>query len=161
VWTTSGLSLSPGASGSATVTVMAPTGTPDGFYNIGVNVANAATPSYGTSATATYVISTPAPLSVAVATNQSIYSAGQSVTVTVTTLSGTSPDAGAGVSVSITPPSGRVNKQTGTTGSNGSVSFNYKLNKRAPSGTYQVQASTSSTSGAAATMGASTTFSVQ
>jgi hypothetical protein len=124
-------------------------------------VANAAAPSYGGSATTTYVISTPAPLSVAVSTNQSIYSAGQSVTVTVTMLSGTSPDTGAGVSVGITPPSGRVNKQTGTIGNNGSVSFSYKLNKRAPAGTYQVQASPASTAGAAATMGASTTFAVQ
>jgi uncharacterized protein YfaS (alpha-2-macroglobulin family) len=100
-------------------------------------------------------------VTITIATNQTSYSPGQTVSVTVSMLSGTSPDAGESVTVSVASPNGRTNKQTGTTGSNGTVSFNYKLNKRAPAGTYQVQASTTSTTGGAATMGASTTFTVQ
>ena len=161
VWSTSALSLTPGTSGSATLTVASPTGTADGFYNIGVSAINAATSSYKGSTTGTYVISTPAPLSISVATNQSTYTAGQTVVATVTVLSGSSPDSGAGVSLTITPPGGRINNQSSTTTSNGTATFSYKLNKRAAVGTYKVQAATAPVSGAASTMGASTTFNVQ
>jgi len=160
-WNTSALSLSPGTSASATLAVTSPSGTADGFYNVGVSATNAAAPSYSGSVSATYVVSTSASLSITVATDQSSYAPGQTVTVTVTALSGTSPDSGASVSVNITPPNGRTNSQSGSTGSNGTVSFSYKLNKHAAAGTYQVQASPASTTGAAATIGASTTFAVQ
>lgn len=160
VWNTSALSLSPGTSASATLSVTSPAGTPDSFYNVGLSATNASSASYTASATATYVISTPAPLSMSVTTNQSIYSAGQTVAVKVTLLSGISPDTGASVTLLVTPPSGRTNSQTGTTGADGTVSFNYKLNKRATAGTYTVQANMATT-GASATSGATTTFVVQ
>jgi len=160
VWSTSALALSPGVSASATLTVTSPAGTPDGFYNVGVSAANSGAVSLNASATATYVISTPAPLSVSVATNQASYSVGQTVVVTVTLLYGTAPDAGATINAAITPPSGRNSTQSGTTGNNGTFSFSYKLSKRAATGTYSVQAATATT-GAAATVGASTTFTVQ
>jgi len=160
VWNTSALSLSPGTGASATLAVTSPSGTADGFYNVGVSATNAAAPSYSGSVSATYVVSTPASVGITVATDQSSYVPGQTVTVTVTALSGTSPDAGASVSVNITPPSGRTNTQSGATGSDGTVSFSYKLNKRAAAGTYQVQVGTALT-GASSTAGASTTFVVQ
>jgi NPCBM-associated, NEW3 domain of alpha-galactosidase len=160
VWSTSALSLSPGASASSTLTVTSPAGTPDGFYNVGVSATNASFASYTASAAATYVISTPAPLSVAVTTNQSSYLPGQTVSVIVTVLSGTSPDSGASVTVNITSPIGKTTGLNGTTGSSGTISFSYKLSKRAAAGTYRVQAGTTST-GASATMGASTSFVVQ
>jgi len=160
VWSTPALALSPGGSASATLTVTSPVGTPDGFYNIGVSAANSGALSFSASTTATYVISTPAPLSISVATNQASYSVGQVVVVTVTLLSGTTPDAGASMSATITPPSGKGTAQSGTTGNNGTFSFSYKLSKRAAVGTYGVQAKTVTT-GAAASMGASTTFTVQ
>jgi hypothetical protein len=161
LWNTSALSLSPGGSASATLTVTSPTGTTDGFYNVGITALNSSAGSYSDSATATYVISTPAPVSITVATNQSSYLPGQIVSVTVTMLSGTSPDLGASVTVNITPPSGRTNTQSGTTGSNGTILFAYKVSKRAVAGTYAVQANTSPTTGASSTMGASTSFVVQ
>jgi hypothetical protein len=160
VWSTSALSLSPGGSASATLTVTSPAGTPDGFYNIGVSAANSGASSFAASATGTYVISTPAPLSISVSTNQASYSPGQTVFVTVTLTSGSSPDMGANVSATITPPNGKNTAQSGTTGSVGTFSFSYKLSKRAAVGTYGVQASTATT-GAAASMGTSTTFTVQ
>jgi hypothetical protein len=160
VWSTSGLSLSPGGSASATLTVTSPVGTPDGFYNVGVSAANSAASSFGASATGTYVISTPAPLGISVSTNQTSYSPGQAVVVTVTLLSGTAPDTGASVNSTITPPSGRNTTQSGTTGSNGTFSFSYKLSKRAVVGTYRVQANTATT-GVAATMVATASFVVQ
>lgn len=159
VWSTSALSLSPGKSGSATATVTSPLGTPDGSYNVGMNATNAAASSYGRSAMATYVINT-APLSVSVATNQSSYLPGQTVAVSVGMFYGTSPSVGASVKVTVTPPNGRVTTLTGTTGSNGVALLTYNLSKRAPAGTYQAQFGTTVT-GASATMGASTSFTVQ
>ncbi len=159
-WNTSGLTLSPGTSGSATLTVTSPAGTPDGFYNVGLSAANASAASSSGAATATYVISTPVPVSINVATNQPSYLPGQTVLVTVTMLSGTAPDAGASVSVNITNPNGKVTGVNGTTGANGTVSFNYKLSRRATAGTYQVRVGTTVT-GASSTAGASTTFVVQ
>ena len=159
VWSTPALSLSPGKSGSATLTVTSPVGTADGSYNIGVSATNASTSSYNGSAAATYVIST-APLSVSVTTNQPSYLPGQTVAVSVSMLYGTLPDAGASVKVTVTPPNGKATTLTGTTGSNGVALLTYNLSKHAAAGTYQAQLGTTVT-GASATMGAGTSFTVQ
>jgi len=124
-----------------------------------VTAINASAGSYSGSAAAAYVI-TSSPLSVSVATNQSSYLPGQTVGVIVTMASGTSPDVGASVSVTVTSPNGRKTTLSGTTGSNGVALLNYKLSKRATPGTYQAQYGTT-VSGAAPTMGASTSFTVQ
>jgi hypothetical protein len=152
------LTLAPGASGSTTLQVTSPVGTANGFYNIGVSAANSAATSYTASVSATYVIAT---LSISVVTNQSSYSRGQTVNVTVTLTSGSSPDSGAGVSVNIKKADGTVAALTGTTGSNGTAVVSYKLKKTDPVGTYNVTASSSSGTGNSATISASTSFSVQ
>jgi Gametolysin peptidase M11/NPCBM-associated, NEW3 domain of alpha-galactosidase len=159
VWSAAALSLSPGKSGSATLTVTSPAGTADGSYNLGVSATNASTSSYSGSAAATYVIST-APLTVSMATNQSSYMPGQTVTVTVTMLYGTAPDAGANVTVVVAPPKGKTITLSGTTGSNGVALLNYNLSRHAAAGIYQAQYGATVT-GASPTMGASTTFTVQ
>ncbi len=159
VWNTTTLSLSPGKSGSATLTVTSPVGTADGSYPVGVSATNASNSSYSGSAAATYVINT-APLSISMATNQSSYLPGQIVTVTVTMLYGSLPDAGASATVTVTSPSGRTANLSGTTGSNGVASLNYKLSKNAPVGTYQVQYVTSG-NGANAPVNISISFTVQ
>jgi hypothetical protein len=159
LWSAGGTSLSPGKSGSATLSVTSPAGTADGSYNVSVTAINASAGSYSGSAAAAYVI-TSSPLSVSVATNQSSYLPGQTVGVIVTMASGTSPDVGASVSVTVTSPNGRKTTLSGTTGSNGVALLNYKLSKRATPGTYQAQYGTT-VSGAAPTMGASTSFTVQ
>jgi hypothetical protein len=159
-WNTSAIPLSPGELGSATLSVASASGTPDGFYNLSVSAANASASSYSNSASATYVISTPVPVSVTVSTDQTTYMPGQTVHVTVAVFSGTSPDSGASVSASITPPTKRATTLTGITGSNGFAVLSYKLQKRAPKGTYQVQAATS-TAGASPATGSTTTFVVQ
>jgi M6 family metalloprotease-like protein len=159
VWSATALSLSPGKSGSATLIVTSPAGTADGSYTVGVSANNASNSSYSGSAAATYVINT-ASLSISITTNQSSYLPGQTVTVTVTMLYGTLPDAGASVTVTVTPPSGKSTTLNGTTGSNGMALLSYKLSKHAVAGTYQVQLGTTGT-GASATMGAVTSFTVQ
>jgi len=161
LWSTSGLSLSPGTSSSATLSVTSPTGAADGFYNVGVSVSNASASSYASSASATYVVSTQTPMTVSVSTSQPTYLPGQIVAITVSVVSGTSPDSGAGVTVSVTPPGRKGTTLTATTGSNGVASVSYKLQKRSPSGTYGVQAIPASTVGGSTVQVASTTFLVQ
>lgn len=162
VLSTGALSLSPGKSGSATLSVTSPVGTADGSYNVAVSATNASATSYSGSAAATYLINT-APLSIGVTASPSATLPGQTVLVTVTASSGTSPTPGTSVAVAITAPNGRTQTMTGTTGSNGAVSFAYGLSKHAAMGTYPVQATMTSSSRtkAATTAGASTTFTVQ
>jgi M6 family metalloprotease-like protein len=160
LWSAAGLSLSPGGSGSVTLTVTSPTGTADGSYNVGVSATNATAGSYNGSATATYVISTPGALSVSMWTDQSSYLPGQMVAIRVSLVSGTVPDVGATVTVTVTGPKGRTSTLTGTTGSNGVASLSYKLGRNALAGVYQAQYGTA-VAGAASTIGASTTFTVQ
>ncbi len=159
-WNTSALTLSPGTSGSATLTVTSPAGTPDGFYNVGASAVNALASTYSGSVNATYVISTPVPVTVSISTDKSSYAPGQTVYVSVTMLSGTSPDAGASVSVSVTKANGTVSTVSGTTGSNGVVTMKYRLKRQDPAGTYQATATPAST-GNSATTAASTSFAVQ
>jgi M6 family metalloprotease-like protein len=170
-WSTTAFSLSPGKSGSATLTVTSPVGTADGSYNIGVSATDNLASSYSGSASAAYVINA-APLSISLATNQSSYLPGQTVAITVTMLYGTTPDAGASVTATVTAPNGRSTSLSGTTGSNGVALLNDKLSNSAAAGTYQVQAQAGTTrsgggrtkggaSTASATQGASTSFTVQ
>src|SRR5579864_7757955 len=159
VWNAAGVSLSPGKSGSATLTVTSPTGTADGSYNVGVSAMNASAGSHNGSATAAYVINT-APLSVSLSTNQSSYLPGQTVGINVTMLFGTSPDVGASVTVTVTAPNGKNTTLSGTTGSNGVALLSYNLSKHATAGTYQAQYGTTVT-GAASIAGVSTSFTVQ
>jgi hypothetical protein len=167
VLNTTALSLSPGKSGSATLTATSPVGTADGSYNVGVSAINASAASYSGSAAGTYVISTPGALSISMWTDQSTYLPGQTVAIRVSLLSGTSPDVGASVTVAVTSPSGKTTTLSGTTGSNGLVSLNYKLSRRAPAGTYQAQLVTpvsgasTTVSSASATVSVSTSFTVQ
>lgn len=160
LWSAGGLSLSPGKSGSATLTVTSPTGTTDGSYNVGVTAINAAG-SYSGSALASYVINT-ASLTTSVTTNQSSYIPGQTVAISVTVLNGTTPDIGVSVSATVTSPNGKNTTLSGTTGSNGVALLNYKLSRRALAGTYPVHGKAGSApAGAAGTAGASTSFTVQ
>jgi len=107
-------------------------------------------------------------LTTSVTTNQSSYLPGQTVGVTVSVFSGSSPAAGVNVSATVMNPNGKSTTLNGTTGSTGTVLLTYKLSKSAPAGTYAIGASaksstspSSSTSGAAATTSANASFTVQ
>jgi hypothetical protein len=162
-WTATTLSLSPGKSGSATLTVTSPTSATDGSYGINVSATNAAASSDKGSANATYTVSAPGPLSISVTTNQPSYLSGQTVAISVTVLSGTSPVSGASVTATVTPPNGKLVTLKGLTGSNGIALLSYKLSRRATTGTYQVGATAKagSVSGASSVAVASTIFTVQ
>jgi methionine-rich copper-binding protein CopC len=104
------------------------------------------------------VVGTATSTTITVKTNQSSYSFGQTVTATVTVTAG-SPVSGASVTVTITKSNGSQVTLSGTTGSNGVAVVSYKVKRKDPAGTYSVRASTTS-SGNAATIGATTSFTV-
>ena len=159
-WNTAVLPLSPGKSGSVTLTVASPAGTADGYYTLAIFASDASANTYAASSSATYLVSAPAAQVVSVATNQTSYLPGQTVSITVTMADGTVPEAGTNVAVTVTTPGGKGTTLNGTTGSNGVALINYKLSRRAATGTYQVQAGTSVLR-TASVAGASTSFSVQ
>jgi uncharacterized protein YfaS (alpha-2-macroglobulin family) len=140
------VSVSPGKSGSATLTVTSPATASSGSYNVSVNATNAAVVSDSGSAAAAYVIASSGPTTVSVVTDQSSYAPGQTVAINVTVSSGTLPVSGASVTATVTPPGGRLTTLKGTTASNGVSILYYKLSRRAASGTYQIGASASGAS---------------
>ena len=153
VWNANALTLSPGQSGQATLTVTSPAGTPDGFYNVGITAANSTVPSYSSSQTATFVVHT-VTTTVSVVTGSATYSGVQNVAINVTVLSNGLPASGMAVGTTVTNPKGGVSNLSGTTGSNGVATMNYRLHKQSAKGTYNVQANANSAA-------ASTTFLVQ
>ncbi len=153
------LSLSPGGSASTTLRVTSPSGTANGFYTVDASTTNTSAPTHTASGSATYVIGTATSTTITVKTNQSSYSFGQTVSVTVTVMAGT-PVSGASVTVTITKSNGSQVTLSGTTGSNGVALVSYKVKRKDPAGSYAVRASTNS-SGNAATVGATTSFTVQ
>ena len=79
---------------------------------------------------------------VSVNTDKPSYNHGSTVyiTVSVTDSTSTMSIAGASVTVTVSGPSGTVASGTGTTNSNGLVTFKLRLSPRAPTGIYIVQA---------------------
>src|SRR2546426_5990537 len=92
-------------------------------------------------------------LSVSVTTDSQVYSKGSTATITVTVTSST-PVSGATVTLKVAPPNGNTSQSTGTTNSNGQVTFSYHI---VTSGTYTISA-TATKSGYISGSG-STTFS--
>jgi uncharacterized protein YfaS (alpha-2-macroglobulin family) len=160
VLASSALSLSPGGSASTTLNVTSPTGTPNGFYNVSARADNSSAASYQASASGTYVIGTAPTLTITVSTSQASYVFGQTVNITAKVLSGAAPVSGSNVNVTIIKADGSQVALSATTGSNGVATASYKIKRKDPTGTYVVQASTSGT-GNAATVGATTSFTVK
>jgi hypothetical protein len=148
------LVISPGANASTTLQVTSPVSPPDGFYTIGITVANSADPTYAASTSATYVID--AGLDVAVSTNQASYTTNQSVSITSIVGANGSSVAGTSVTFTITKSNGAVMTGKVTTGANGAAVYALRLKKNDPLGTYQVRAN-ASLNGASGTAEASFT----
>ena len=162
-WNTSSLTLAPGGSGSATLTVTSPSTAAGGSYSISTTATDASSTSYYGSSAATYVVSVITGTSVSITTNNGSYLPGQTVGITVSVTSGGNPVSGANVSVAVIAPNGSTSTLSGTTSSTGTVTLNYNLKKQAPAGTYQAQASLATQKGnhGASTAPVSTSFVVQ
>ena len=121
-------------------------------------------PSAGMTLTTDWVTSTQAAVnvqfsgSVSVATSQTSYSPGQTVSITATAAFGGAPMANASVKFTVTKANGSVVTGSVTTKSNGAAVYSFRLRSSDPAGTYQVGVATT-ISGVPA--GAATTFAVQ
>jgi M6 family metalloprotease-like protein len=99
-------------------------------------------PTAGVTLTTEWVTSTEAAITVqfsgglTVATDQSSYSPGQTVSTTATATYGGTPLANVSVSFTITKPNGSVVTGSANTGKNGTAIYKLRLNRNAPAGTY-------------------------
>lgn len=91
---------------------------------------------------------------VAVSTDQSTYSRGQTVSIATTVRQGASPVANVAVSFTVNKANGAVVTGSATTGSNGIAVYKLRLGKQDPVGTYQAAV-------AALSRSAATSFTVQ
>ena len=144
-WSATGLpltSISPGATMNFTLQVTSPVGAVDGFYSIGVNTVNGASPANSASAQATY--SLVSKLTVTNVATQATYSRNQTATVNATVTAPGTILSGVPVTFTMTKSNGTTVVSTATTGANGVAVFKYLFNrKKDPAGTYQVRAQAS------------------
>lgn len=131
------LTLSPGQSASATMTITGPSGTAPGTYPVSANAASNSQAGLGTANIT--VMSAPS-LSVSISVSSSTFNRKSTVPITATVLSGGTPAAGASITFTLTTPTGSTVTQTATADSNGTATWSYKLSPRAPTGTYSVSA---------------------
>ncbi len=148
------LTLSPGGSGSSTLSVTSPSNAADGTYTIKAIATNAANSSYSGSASTNETIYTPLNVAVSVSTGSSSYKVGQTVTVNTKVTSNGNPVSGASVAVVLTKSNGNLVNQSATTGTNGVATTTYRLKKNDPKGSWKAQGTADNTS-------ANTSFTVQ
>ena len=101
----------------------------------------------GTSFSVTRITSSPSAggtLTVDVSTDLTNYNTNSWAHITVTVTDGTQPIAGALATVTVTDPNGNISTGSGTTNSNGQVTFKYRIGPKAALGTYQVLAEATS-----------------
>lgn len=148
--------LAPGASLSATLTLVAPSGV-WGTFPFTVTATDAAS---GLPGSATGSVTLSAPASLVVTASASVNSrTGKygTVTITVGATKGTVRAAGASVTAVVTRPNGVASTFTATTGKDGIATIKFFLASTDPSGVYKVLATVST---ASATAQALTTFTV-
>jgi hypothetical protein len=139
VFSTPGLTVSPGTSATTTVQITAPTSATDGFYNVGLRAAKSSDSTYSVSVPATCVVVSS--LDVTVSTDRASYTRSQVVNVTARVSNAGSPVSGAAVTFTVTKADGGVSTGTATTAADGSAVYTYRFNKkRDPVGVYQVSA---------------------
>ena len=129
------LSISPGQTVSATLTVTVPVSTASGTYAVTSSAANG---SYVGSGAANATVATALTLTDSTSVPSSTYTGGKTVPITALVQSGGTPAAGASVTFTLTKSNG--NKVTGsaTTDGTGKASWSYKLSPKDPSGSYLV-----------------------
>lgn len=148
------LALAPGASASATLSVVSPLAA-SGANVINIAAANTAAPAHTAAATATYQVEG---MSVLASTSKPSYSAGQTVAMTATVRSGTTAVAGAAVTFTVRQPNGVLATLQATSNSSGIASASYRTARKNAAGVYQLQAAATALSQSAS---GTTTFSVQ
>jgi len=136
-YTTSTLTLSPGASASTRLQVISPATAADGFYTSSVTATNSCHPA--STATTSATVALVSGLNVTVTTDKTSYTRGKTVAITVGVSANGSPVANVSVTVTITKANGTVVKQTVLTGISGTAVSKLRLKQTDPIGTYQVR----------------------
>jgi len=133
------LTLGPGQSGTVTLALAAPTGTPPATYPI---IAIAVNGAYAGSGSANITVATAPLLTDSLSIPISTYVRGQTVSMTATVMNGTAPVSGASVAFTLTKANGRNLSGKSTTGSTGKATWSYTLRKNDPAGSYSAVSQT-------------------
>lgn len=145
-WTASfastSLSLSPGASGSTTVTLSSPTSA-TGSTTASLTATNSSASSFAGAATATYSVTSTSSYTITTSTDKAAYTTNQTVMMSASVKSGTTAVSGASVMFTITAPNGSSTLQNGTTSATGVVTSSYRLSRKSAKGVYQVRTTVS------------------
>jgi M6 family metalloprotease-like protein len=161
------VTLSPGQSGSVTMTKTGPSSTAPGTYAVNASAANATNSTYASTGTANVtVMSAPAPtMTITLSTSSGSYTRKGTAAMTATVVNGTAPLSGSNVTFTMTLPDGTTATYSTVTGRKGTATWSYKLNSGSPTGTYSAVAQASwSSAGASSTQSVTSntvTFSVQ
>jgi hypothetical protein len=132
----SSLTLAPGSTGTTTLQVTSPLGTPDGFYPVNITATNG---SSSASSNATYALVSA--LGFTTTSTQPSYTRTQTIAVNATVKVAGSTVAGVPVTFTMTKSNGVVVTSTVNTGATGVAVFKYTLSKKKdPTGNYQVRA---------------------
>jgi M6 family metalloprotease-like protein len=140
----SSVTLSPGQSGTLTLTKTGPAGTPPGTYLADANASNNSNVGSGT---ANVTVMSPPSLTVSVSVPASSFALRSTVPIIATVLNGGAPASGANVTFTLTGPTGSTTTQTATTSSSGTATWGYKLGPKSLTGTYSVTAQATLSSG--------------
>jgi hypothetical protein len=131
----SSLTLSPGASASATLTVTPPIGS-SGANGVGIDAVDTGSALVGSTTASVTVVST---LTVAATVSVSSGKGSKSLSIRSVVQAGAMPVAGASVSSTVRLPSGGTATLSGTTAADGTATLKYSLKPKDPAGSYQVQ----------------------
>jgi hypothetical protein len=132
-------SVTPGATVSSGLTLIAPTGA-SGSFSFSVSATDAYS-GYISTASGSVTLSQVSSLEVSTNISMTLDRKGnnKSVTITPNVKSGQAAVAAANVQVALSNPNGGSWHFFGTTGTDGTTSFNYQIKPKDPSGTYQVK----------------------
>jgi hypothetical protein len=134
------LPIAPGETGSTSLFMTAASNAADGFYSFSAAAANASDASYSDTVTGGVVVVSS--LNVGVSTNKPTYSRTQYVTLTTNVSINGSALVKATVNLTVTKPNGAKILKSVVTGSNGSATCKFRIVRRDPVGSWQVQANT-------------------
>jgi hypothetical protein len=133
------LNLNSGSSATVALQITSPQLAENGFYNAEIYAVNANAQSY--SALAPLNIAVNSSLAVLVSTSQPSYTLSQTIVASANVTANNAPVSGTSVTFNLKKPDNSIVTGTAISGTNGTTTFSYKLNRRRdPVGIYQVTA---------------------
>lgn len=142
------LTLAPGATVAVPVSITSAGSAAAGTYTVGITALHRDAAGYGATASSSYTVAASAVLSSSsVSTDRAIYARGDTVRMSATVLSGGQPVAKAKVSFRLVKADGTVVVQSATTSGSGVATSSYRLGRRDPVGSWQLEGSASTAAG--------------